>query len=66
MNPPYDRSMHLKFLEKTIEIADNVVSIQPTRWIVDPNAKFNKNSALTTLGSWAFAQNKISNLTQDL
>ena len=34
MNPPYDRSMHLKFLEKTIEIADNVVSIQPTRWML--------------------------------
>ena len=37
MNPPYDRSLHLKFLEKVIEIADNVVSIQPTRWIEEVN-----------------------------
>ena len=35
MNPPYDRSLHLKFLEKTIKIANNVVSIQPTGWITD-------------------------------
>ena len=46
MNPPYDRNLHLKFLEKTIEISENVVSIQPARWITDPNAKFNKSSAL--------------------
>ena len=46
MNPPYDRKLHLKFLEKTIEISENVVSIQPVRWITDPNAKFNKSSAL--------------------
>ena len=31
MNPPYNRSMHLKFLEKTIQIGDNVISIQPVR-----------------------------------
>lgn len=29
MNPPYDRDLHLQFLEKTIELADTVVSIQP-------------------------------------
>ena len=29
INPPYSGSTHLKFLEKTIEIADKVVSIQP-------------------------------------
>lgn len=46
MNPPYDKSLHLKFLEKVIKIADNVVSVQPIRWINDPNAKYNKKSAL--------------------
>ena len=46
MNPPYDRSLHLKFLEKTIKIANNVVSIQPVRWIKDPNAKYSNKSAL--------------------
>ena len=33
MNPPYDRSMHLKFLEKTIEIADTIVNISPHDWL---------------------------------
>lgn len=60
MNPPYNRDLHLKFLEKTIEIADNVVSIQPTRWIVDPNAKFNKNSALKKY------ENSIAKYIKDL
>ena len=60
MNPPYDKNLHLKFLEKTIEIADNVVSIQPTRWIVDPNAKFNKNSALKKY------ENSIAKYIKDL
>ena len=45
-NPPYDKSMHLKFLEKLIEISDDVISIQPVRWINDPNAKHNTKSAL--------------------
>ena len=34
-NPPYNRDLHLKFLEKTIEIADNVVSVQPSGWLTD-------------------------------
>ena len=47
MNPPYSKgNPELKFLEKVIEISDNVVSIQPVRWINDPNAKYNKKSAL--------------------
>ena len=29
MNPPYDKGLHLKFLEKAIKISDNVVSVQP-------------------------------------
>ena len=44
MNPPYSRNLHLKFLEKAIEVSDNVVSIQPVRWLQDPIAKYNKNS----------------------
>ena len=35
MNPPYDKSTHLKFLEKVIKIADNVVSVQPSGWLTD-------------------------------
>ena len=41
-NPPYSGSLHLKFLEKTIKIADNVVSIQPTRWLQDTLATYKK------------------------
>ena len=42
MNPPYDKSMHLKFLEKVIKISDNVISIQPTRWLQDTLATYKK------------------------
>lgn len=45
MNPPYNRSLHLKFLERAINISDSVVSIQPIRWLQDPGAKFTKSSA---------------------
>lgn len=44
INPPYSGSLHLKFLEKTIKIADKVVSIQPTRWLEEATAKFNNKS----------------------
>ncbi len=46
MNPPYAGSTHLKFLEKTIEIAEKVVSIQPTRWLEDSLSAYKKSSAL--------------------
>lgn len=44
MNPPYDKNLHLKFLEKTIEIANDIVSIQPVRWLQDPVAIHKKTS----------------------
>lgn len=34
-NPPYDKNLHLRFLEKTIQVADTVISIQPIRWLQD-------------------------------
>ena len=43
-NPPYQGSLHLKFLEKCIEIGNNVISIQPCRWLQDPFGKEKKNS----------------------
>ena len=36
MNPPYDRSLHLKFLRKIIGISKNIVNISPLRWLQDP------------------------------
>lgn len=44
INPPYNRSLHLKFLEKVIEIGDKVVSIQPIRWLEDPLSNYKKSS----------------------
>ena len=44
MNPPYAKSLHLQFLEKAIQICDNVVSVQPVRWLEDPLAKNKKNA----------------------
>ena len=35
MNPPYDKDLHLKFLEKTADIADNIVSVQPATFLVN-------------------------------
>lgn len=45
MNPPYDKSLHLKFLEKVIKISDNVVSVQPIRWLEETVGRLNKSSA---------------------
>ena len=33
MNPPYAKNMHLKFLEKCLEIVDTTISIQPIVWL---------------------------------
>lgn len=32
MNPPYDKNLHLKFLEKVIGVAEKTVSVQPCTW----------------------------------
>lgn len=36
MNPPYDRNLHLKFLEKVIKVADKTVCIHPAKWLQYP------------------------------
>ena len=43
MNPPYNKDLHLKFLEKTIEIADNVINISPHDWLTNKFAKTEKS-----------------------
>lgn len=43
MNPPYAQNLHLKFLEKTIGIADNVVNISPHDWLTNKFAKTEKS-----------------------
>lgn len=46
MNPPYDRNLHLKFLEKVIKVAGKTVNISPVRWLQDPFAPYVKGSDL--------------------
>ena len=43
LNPPFNKDLHLKFLEKAIEIADNVVNISPHDWLTNKFAKVEKN-----------------------
>lgn len=54
MNPPYDRNLHLKFLEKTISIAENVISVQPCEFISRTHTKSTytnlKNKYKNTIG----------------
>lgn len=44
MNPPYDRDFHLKFLKKAIEVGEDVVSVQPIRWIKEVAGRDKKTS----------------------
>ena len=56
MNPPYAGNLHLKFLDKTIEISKNVISIQPDVWL-------NKSKINTNLGKYRQKfNNKIVNI----
>ena len=54
MNPPYDRGLHLKFLEKVIECTDTVISIQPCEFIarthLKPTYKNQKEKYKDTIG----------------
>ena len=45
MNPPYDRGLHLKFLEKAIQVSENVISIQPVGWLEESVNKDKKTVA---------------------
>ena len=60
MNPPYARRLHLKFLEKVIEISDNIISIQPINWLNTIQDRRNKKS------SYYKYQNSISNHIKNL
>jgi len=47
-NPPYKKSLHLKFLEiadNSLEDNGEIVWLQPARWIEDTTAPYKKNSA---------------------
>lgn len=40
MNPPYNRTLHLKILDAVIPVADKVINISPVRWLQDQVAKY--------------------------
>lgn len=44
MNPPYEKSLHLKVLEQIIPNCEKVINISPCRWLEDPLAQYKKNS----------------------
>ena len=44
MNPPYDKNLHLKFLNNVKDICKKVISIQPIRWLQDPLADEKKST----------------------
>ena len=47
MNPPYDKNLHLKILEQSINLLTDdgiLVNLSPIRWLQDPLAKYKKSS----------------------
>ena len=47
MNPPYKKDLHLKILTECIKHLKedgDIVNLSPARWIMDPLAKYKKNS----------------------
>ena len=44
MNPPYDGELHIKFLEKVINISNYIVNISPIDWLLRTPNYFKKNS----------------------
>ena len=46
-NPPYDKNLHLKILEQTVQLLTEdgiLVNLSPIRWLQDPLAKYKKTS----------------------
>lgn len=43
-NPPFSRNLHLKFLEKALDVSDKVVIVEPGQWLVQikESGKYNK------------------------
>lgn len=47
MNPPYDKNLHLKIVEQSINLLTDdgiLVNLSPIRWLQDPLAKYKKSS----------------------
>lgn len=51
MNPPYNKNLHLKILEKAIDVVDfnsgsEIINLSPIRWLQDPLASYKNKSDL--------------------
>ena len=44
MNPPYDKSLHLKILQEAMKHSDDVVNLSPIRWLQDPLAEYKQGT----------------------
>ena len=44
MNPPYEKSLHLKIIAELLPKCETVVNISPCRWLEDPLARYKNNS----------------------
>jgi predicted RNA methylase len=60
MNPPFDRNLHLKILEKAIQVSDYTVNISPVRWLQDPLGQYKDKSDFNKF------ENSISKHIKDL
>ena len=49
MNPPFSGSMHLDFLERTIDLSDKTVVVEPGQWLVQlkENSKYTKPDSVS-------------------
>jgi hypothetical protein len=47
MNPPYNKDLHLDFLEKSLNICNKTIIIEPGQWLVQlkENGKYTKDSS---------------------
>lgn len=48
MNPPYDKALHLDFLDKAIDVSEKTVIVEPGQWLVQlkDNGKYTKKDCL--------------------
>lgn len=44
MNPPYEKSLHLKIIAELLPKCEKIVNISPCRWLEDPLARYKNNS----------------------
>jgi len=49
MNPPYESTLHLKFLDKVLDLCNIVCTIQPSLWLFGGNSKSNAKNNIDNI-----------------